>query len=50
MTDLFGYGVVGDDDLVPAVYELPYDLFDTLVSRLPPLTLQKLQTEMYTYF
>ncbi|KAF5458282.1 hypothetical protein F2P56_022319 [Juglans regia] len=36
----------GDDDLVPAVYELPYDLFDTLVSRLPPLTLQKLQTEM----
>ncbi|KAG2712084.1 hypothetical protein I3760_04G108300 [Carya illinoinensis] len=36
----------GDDDLVTVVYELPSDLFETLVSRLPPLTLQKLQTEM----
>lgn len=50
MTDLFGFGVVGDDDLVTVVYELPYDLFETLVSRLPPLTLQKLQTEMYADF
>lgn len=37
----------GDDDAVPAVvYELPCELFDTLVSRLPPLALQKLQTQM----
>ncbi|KAE7997929.1 hypothetical protein FH972_002517 [Carpinus fangiana] len=37
----------GDIDVVPAVvYELPCDLFDTLVSRLPPLALQKLQTHM----
>ncbi|XP_030455013.1 uncharacterized protein LOC115676272 [Syzygium oleosum] len=34
------------DDLLPHVYELPAHLFDTLVARLPPLSLQKLQNGM----
>ncbi|XP_048337179.2 uncharacterized protein LOC107426804 isoform X2 [Ziziphus jujuba] len=34
------------DDLLPVLYELPSDLFDMLVARLPPLALQKLQMAM----
>ncbi|KAK9944911.1 hypothetical protein M0R45_010453 [Rubus argutus] len=34
------------DDLLPIIHELPSDLFDILVLRLPPLALQKLQTSM----
>ncbi|KAF8007032.1 hypothetical protein BT93_K1130 [Corymbia citriodora subsp. variegata] len=34
------------DDVLPHVYELPADLFDALVARLPPLGLHKLQNEM----
>ncbi|XWS47080.1 hypothetical protein CRYUN_Cryun14cG0122600 [Craigia yunnanensis] len=34
------------DDLLPHVYELPPELFNSLVKCLPPLTLQKLQSEM----
>ncbi|XVF81113.1 hypothetical protein PTKIN_Ptkin15bG0130300 [Pterospermum kingtungense] len=34
------------DDLLPHVYELPPELFDSLIKCLPPLALQKLQSEM----
>ncbi|KAH9728971.1 RNI-like superfamily protein [Citrus sinensis] len=34
------------DDVIPYVYELPADLFDILLTCLPPLALQKLQTKM----
>ncbi|KAK6238981.1 hypothetical protein QUC31_004450 [Theobroma cacao] len=34
------------DDLIPHVYELPPELFNSLVNCLPPLALQKLQSEM----
>ncbi|XP_039032568.1 NACHT, LRR and PYD domains-containing protein 5-like isoform X2 [Hibiscus syriacus] len=34
------------DDLLPHVYELPPELFNSLVECLPPLALQKLQSEM----
>ncbi|KAJ8749517.1 hypothetical protein K2173_025712 [Erythroxylum novogranatense] len=34
------------DDLLPDIYELPIDLFDILVLKLPPLALHRLQTEM----
>ncbi|KAL5792641.1 hypothetical protein ACOSP7_001235 [Xanthoceras sorbifolium] len=34
------------DDLIPDTYELPTELFDVLVTSLPPLALHKLQTEM----
>ncbi|XVE78035.1 hypothetical protein DITRI_Ditri13aG0111800 [Diplodiscus trichospermus] len=34
------------DDLLPHVYELPPELFNSLVKCLPPLALQKLQSEM----
>lgn len=42
----FGLDFAGDD-LLPIIHELPSDLFDILVLRLPPLALQKLQTAMY---
>ncbi|KAK8711683.1 hypothetical protein V6N13_146956 [Hibiscus sabdariffa] len=34
------------DDLLPYVYELPPELFNSLVECLPPLALEKLQSEM----
>ncbi|KAH9785021.1 RNI-like superfamily protein [Citrus sinensis] len=34
------------DDVIPYVCELPADLFDILLTYLPPLALQKLQTKM----
>lgn len=34
------------DDVIPYVYELPADLFDILLTYLPPLALKKLQTKM----
>ncbi|OMO97835.1 Leucine-rich repeat, ribonuclease inhibitor subtype [Corchorus capsularis] len=34
------------DDFIPHIYELPPELFNSLVKCLPPSTLQKLQTEM----
>ncbi|PSR86389.1 hypothetical protein CEY00_Acc32012 [Actinidia chinensis var. chinensis] len=34
------------EDLSPHVYELPSDLFDSLLTCLPPLALQKLQEQM----
>ncbi|KAF3436035.1 hypothetical protein FNV43_RR23127 [Rhamnella rubrinervis] len=34
------------DDLLPVIYELPFDLFDMIVARAPPLALQKLQIAM----
>ncbi|KAK8688581.1 hypothetical protein V6N13_087341 [Hibiscus sabdariffa] len=34
------------DDLLPYVYELPPELFSSLVECLPPLALEKLQSEM----
>ncbi|KAM3731268.1 hypothetical protein ACB098_12G150000 [Castanea mollissima] len=37
--------LIHGDDLVPVVFELPQELFDALVLRLPPLTLQNLQTQ-----
>ena len=39
------FGFAGDD-LLPVIYELPLDLFDMLVARVPPLALQKLQIAM----
>ncbi|GAY40169.1 hypothetical protein CUMW_049990 [Citrus unshiu] len=36
----------GRDDVIPYVCELPADLFDILLTYLPPLALQKLQTKM----
>lgn len=41
--------VAGDDDL-PPVHLLPFDLLDTLIMRLPPLALWKLQNELYVEF
>lgn len=38
--------VRGDDDLLPILHELPPNLLDLLVSRLPPFALQKLHREM----
>lgn len=38
--------LVQGGDIVTAVFELPYELFDPLLSKLPPLALQKLQSEM----
>ncbi|GMY06158.1 protein nlrc3 [Fagus crenata] len=38
--------LIHGDDLVPLVYDLPHELFDALVLRLPPLALQNLQTQM----
>ncbi|KAJ0054610.1 hypothetical protein Pint_01618 [Pistacia integerrima] len=35
-----------EDDLVPIIYEMPVELFDILLTHLPPLGLQKLQREM----
>ncbi|KAM3683472.1 hypothetical protein ACJW31_12G150000 [Castanea mollissima] len=37
--------LIHGDDLVPVVFELSHELFDALVLRLPPLTLQNLQTQ-----
>ena len=37
------------DDLVPVVFELPHELFDTLVLSLPPLALQNVQTQTYVH-
>lgn len=36
----------GNDDILSVVYELPPELFDGLVPRLPPLALQKLQENL----
>ncbi|XP_004290025.1 PREDICTED: protein NLRC5 isoform X1 [Fragaria vesca subsp. vesca] len=36
----------GDDDLLPILHELPPNLLDLLVSRLPPFALQKLHRAM----
>lgn len=38
--------MVTGDDVIPYVCELPADLFDILLTYLPPLALQKLQTKM----
>ncbi|PPD92481.1 hypothetical protein GOBAR_DD10579 [Gossypium barbadense] len=38
--------LIHGDDLLPHVYELPLELFNSLVECLPPLALQKLQSEM----
>ncbi|GMJ09033.1 hypothetical protein like AT2G20210 [Hibiscus trionum] len=38
--------ILRGDDLLPHVYELPPELFNSLVECLPPLALQKLQSEM----
>lgn len=38
--------VIGDD-ILPDMYELPPELFDCLMTRLPPLALQKFQNEMF---
>ena len=38
--------VVAGEDISPQVYELPSDLFDSLLTCLPPLALQKLQEQM----
>ncbi|KAL6968093.1 hypothetical protein U1Q18_033896 [Sarracenia purpurea var. burkii] len=38
--------ILSGDDLPPHVYELPSDLFDSLLTCLPPLALQKLQEQM----
>lgn len=42
--------MVTGDDVIPYVYELPADLFDILLTCLPPLALQKLQTKMLVIF
>ncbi|KAK1561083.1 hypothetical protein Q3G72_034267 [Acer saccharum] len=39
-------GRVTGDFLIPDIYELPSELFDNLLTRLPPLALHKLQYEM----
>lgn len=36
----------GNDDILSVIYELPAELFDGLVPRLPPLALQKLQENL----
>ncbi|CAK9158513.1 unnamed protein product [Ilex paraguariensis] len=38
--------LVRGDDLLPDIYELPLDLFDCLLTSLPPLALQKLQEQL----
>ncbi|TYG49147.1 hypothetical protein ES288_D10G071200v1 [Gossypium darwinii] len=38
--------LIHGDDLLPHVYELPLEFFNSLVECLPPLALQKLQSEM----
>ena len=38
--------IVSGDDVLPAIYELPFDLFDDLLMRLPPFALYKLQNEL----
>ncbi|CAK9163479.1 unnamed protein product [Ilex paraguariensis] len=38
--------VAAGDDLLPDIYELPLDLFDCLLTSLPPLALQKLQEQL----
>lgn len=38
--------LVNGDDILPDMYELPPELFDCLMTRLPPLALQKFQNEM----
>ncbi|KAJ4728379.1 Leucine-rich repeat, ribonuclease inhibitor subtype [Melia azedarach] len=38
--------LLSGNDVRPDIYELPSELFDTLLTRLPPLALQKLQTKM----
>ncbi|KAA8550666.1 hypothetical protein F0562_002350 [Nyssa sinensis] len=35
--------ILHGDDILPCIYELPSDLFDCLVTHLPPLALQNLQ-------
>lgn len=42
--------MVTGDDVIPYVCELPADLFDILLTYLPPLALQKLQTKMLVIF
>lgn len=42
--------MVTGDDIIPYVYELPADLFVILLTYLPPLALQKLQTKMLVFF
>ncbi|TYI59964.1 hypothetical protein E1A91_D10G072200v1 [Gossypium mustelinum] len=42
--------LIHGDDLLPHVYELPLELFNSLVECLPPLALQKLQSEIYGNF
>uniref|UniRef100_A0A2P2LWL6 Uncharacterized protein MANES_12G040800 n=1 Tax=Rhizophora mucronata TaxID=61149 RepID=A0A2P2LWL6_RHIMU len=38
--------LVRGDELIPDIYGLPSDLFDALLTKLPPLALHKLQAEM----
>ncbi|KAK9281438.1 hypothetical protein L1049_004340 [Liquidambar formosana] len=38
--------LIRGDDIVSDIYELPPDLFDSLLPRLPPVALQKLQEEL----
>uniref|UniRef100_A0A6N2KDC7 Uncharacterized protein n=2 Tax=Salix viminalis TaxID=40686 RepID=A0A6N2KDC7_SALVM len=40
------HAAAGDDDVRPEIYDLPSHLFNRLLTRLPPLALHKLQTDM----